>query len=282
MVGRSYPGGDGGNHDGADEADSVFAGVQEGFMIYTSSLPNDSDMIKALGSMAIPVSNLFTDACFASVDERLICVERKKVGDLVSCISDGRFLFQMQRCKEAGADYLCLILEGRYRRNPEDGLLEVPVWGFNPRTNHRAEVWEPVKPTMMFSRFDQYLTELQRDVGIIVKHTENVRGTADTILALYQNFQTPVDQHHSLNQIFKPPTPSVQLVRPSLVRRIASELNGIGWEWSGVVANFFPTVREMVSASLDTWASLEKESSNGKKRKLGKKTAQKIVESLGA
>ena len=249
-------------------------------MIYCSNLPNDQDMIKALGSMATPV-NLFTDACFASIDAKLVCIERKKIGDLVSCITNGRFLFQMQNCKSAGADYLCLVLEGRYRRNPEDGLLEVPVWGFNPRTNHRAEVWEPVKPTMMFSRFDQYLTELQRDAGMIVKHTENVRGTADAILALYQNFQTPADQHQSLNQIFKPPTPSVQLVRPSLLRRMASELNGIGWEWSAVVASRFGSVREMVDADVVIWASLEKEASNGKKRRLGKKTAEKIVKLLG-
>jgi len=124
-------------------------------MIFTSSLPNDQDMIRVLGSMAIPV-NLFTDACFSSVDGKVVAVERKKIGDMAFCILDGRFLFQMQTCKEAGADYLCLILEGRYRRNPEDGLLEVPVWGFNPRTNRRAEVWEPVRPTTMFSRFDQW------------------------------------------------------------------------------------------------------------------------------
>ena len=230
--------------------------------------------------MAIPVP-LFTDACFSSIDAKVIAIERKKCGDLCSCINDGRFLFQMQTCKEAGSDYLVLILEGRYRRNPEDGLLEIPVWKFNPRTNHRAEVWEPVRPTMMFSRFDQYLTELQRDVGIIVKHTENVRGTADVILALYQNFQTPQGEHHSLNQMFKPPTPTVQLVKPSLVRRVASELPNVGWEWSGVAANYFSTVREMMSAPQDVWANLEKPSPNGKKRRLGKKVAEKIVKALG-
>ena len=114
-----------------------------------------------------------------------------------------------------------------------------------------------------------------------VKHTENVRGTADAILALYQNFQTPADQHQSLNQIFKPPTPSVQLVRPSLVRRVASELPGVGWEWSAVVADRFKSVRGMVAADVDTWAGLERTSSSGKKRRLGKKVATKIMESLG-
>jgi len=247
--------------------------------IFTSNLRNDADMIKALGSVAIPV-NLFTDACFSSIDEKVVAIERKKIGDMASCVLDGRFLFQMQTCKEVGADYLCLILEGRYRRNPEDGLLEVPVWGISPRSGKRAEVWEPIRPTTMFSRFDQYLTELQRDVGIIVKHTENVRGTADTILALYQNFQTPPDQHQSLNRIFKPPTPSVQLVKPSLVRRVASELDGIGWEWSKVVADRFKSVRDMIEADVAVWAGLEKVSGNGKKRRLGKKTAEKVFSSL--
>jgi len=240
-------------------------------VIYTSSLPNDQDMIRALGSMAIPVA-LFTDACFSSIDEKIVAVERKKIGDMASCVLDGRFLFQMQTCKEAGADYLVLILEGRYRRNPEDGLLEVPVWGISPRSGKRAEEWQPIKPTMMFSRFDQYLTELQRDVGIIVKHTESVRGTADVILALYQNFQTPPDQHQSLNQMFKPPTPSVQLVKPSLVRRVASELPGIGWGRARAVAEHFSTIRAIVDADWKEWASLDG---------IGKKTAQKVVQALG-
>ena len=114
-------------------------------------------------------------------------------------------------------------------------------------------------------------------LGIIVKHTENVRGTADVILSLYQNFQTPADQHQSLNQIFKPPTPSVSLVRPSLVRRVAYELNGIGWEWSAVVAGRFKSVKEMVDADAATWAELERTSGSGKRRKLGEKAAQRIV-----
>jgi len=252
-------------------------------MIYTSDLPNDQDLIKALGSMAIPV-NLFTDACFSSVDGKVVAVERKKIGDMASCVLSGRFLFQMQNCKEAGADYLVLILEGRYRRNPEDGLLEVPVWVpfVNAGGYHkRREEWQPVKPSMMFGRFDQYLIELSRDVGIIVKHTENVRGTADTILALYQNFQTPPAQHQSLNQLFKPTAPSVQLVKPSLVRRIASELPGLGWEWSRIAADKFESVREMVSADVNTWAGMEKLDSGGRRRKLGKKTAERIVRSLG-
>ncbi len=246
-------------------------------MIYTSNLPCDQDMIRALGSIAIPV-NLFTDACFASVDEKLVCVERKKLGDLCQCISDGRFLFQMQNCKSAGADYLCLVLEGRYRRSSEDGLLEIPVWGVNSRGNH-AEIWKPVQPTMQFSRFCSYLFELSYLTGIFVFYSENVKGTVDIIQCLYSWFQR--FDHSSLETIFKRPAPSVQLVRPSLVRRIASELTSIGWERSGAVAQRFSSVSEMVNASVQDWESITTTDSEGKSRKIGHKIAEKVVKSLG-
>jgi len=237
--------------------------------IFTSNLPNDRDLICALGSGAVPLP-LFTDACFSSCDGRVIAAERKKVGDLAQCINDGRFLFQAQGCAEADCDIMLLILEGRYRRNPDDGLLEVPVWGVNPRTMRRAEVWQPVRPTMQFARFTSYLWELPFLAGIYVLHSDDVRGTADLILALYDWFQRP--GHQSLKQMFKPPAPTVQLVRPSLVRRVASELPGIGYERSGTVAAHFPSVRAMCAAEWQEWAGLEG---------IGKKTAQKVVQALG-
>src|SRR3989304_1581471 len=128
-------------------------------------------MNRALGSIAVPLPSLFTDALFSTCDNKLVSCERKKLGDLCQCINDGRFLQQMVVCREYQVEYLCLILEGRYQRNLDDGLLEVPVWGISPRSGNRGEVWQPVRPTMMFSRFDQYQTELTRDAGIIIKHT---------------------------------------------------------------------------------------------------------------
>ena len=59
--------------------------------IFTSNLRNDEDMNKALGSMAVPV-NLFTDACFSSIDEKLVCVERKKTASIIITYSGGSSL----------------------------------------------------------------------------------------------------------------------------------------------------------------------------------------------
>jgi ERCC4-type nuclease len=239
--------------------------------IYTSNLPNDQDMIKALGSLACPLPLSIGDCCFSGYDSKLIAVERKKIGDLCSCILDGRYLAQAQTSVELGADYLCLIVEGECRSNSEDGLLEVPVWGINPRTMKRCEMWVPVKPVMMYSRFDQFLTEVARDLGVIVKRSRDVQETACIIKALYINFQDPPDGHNSLHTIYKTPLRDVLLVRPGLVRRVASELPGIGWQRSKVVAERFAHIKEMCEAGVKDWSKLDG---------IGKKTAEKVVKAL--
>jgi len=243
-------------------------------IILCSNLPNDQDMIKALGRDAFPLP-LFTDCCFMGVGDDgsalTIAVERKKIGDLAQCMNDGRLVHQMQTAKENNADVFVLIVEGRYRRNPEDGLLEIPVWRINPRTGKRAEFWDPVKPITQFSRFEQYLFELDWLAGVVVKETENVQGTADTIKAIYDNFQRSPDRHQSLKQFFADRPPTVLLSRPGLVRRVAKELDGVGWVRSGDVAKKFPTVRDMVDADVKDWMSIPG---------IGKKLAGEIVRSL--
>lgn len=243
-------------------------------IIFCSNLPNDQDLIRALGSTAVPLS-LFTDVAFIGVKEggepALIAVERKKIGDLSQCINDGRLVAQMQTCAEVGTDVFALVVEGRYRRNPDDGVLEIPVWGINPRTGRRAELWSAVRPLMQYSRFEQYLIELIWLARVIVCHTEHVHGTADTVRALYDNFQTMPYAHQSLNKIYSPPPTTVSLSVPGLVRRVAKELPGVGWVRSGVIADHFPSVEAMCEAGVKEWASLDG---------MGKLTAKRVVDAL--
>lgn len=244
--------------------------------IFTSDLPNDADMNRALGSIAIPCDLPWGDCCFWGVGDNgvtlKIAIERKKAGDLVACILSGRYLHQAQISKEGGIDVLVLIAEvGEIRSNPDDGLLEMKVWGINPRTLHRAEIWQPVRPAIMYSRWCQYLFELTRLAGIYVFQTHDVAETACVIRSLYSWFQKPPDQHGSLNMIFKAPAPTVQLVQPSLVRRVAVELSGIGWERSRDVAEHFRSVAAMVRADEKEWRKVAG---------IGKKLARSVVADL--
>jgi ERCC4-type nuclease len=254
--------------------------------IYCSCLPNDQDMIKALGSIAVPLPIDHGDATFSGVnsqgDPLLISIERKHIGDLAACITDGRYLAQSQKAKELGADVLILILEcGETRANPDDGILEMKVWQpfVNSYNQHKMrEEWVPVRPTLAYSRFTAYLFELTYLLGVVVMRSSSVKETARIIEALYSWFQRT--DHQSLNTIYKRPPPTVEFVRPSLIRRIACELPGLGWDWSQVVSRRFRTVAEMVAAGVDDWAKLELTSDKGRKHRLGTKTAEKIVIAL--
>jgi len=243
--------------------------------IYCSALPNDQDMIKALGSTAVPIPVPHGDCVFwgaADNDEIIrICVERKKIGDISACILDGRYMSQAQAAKDAGMDTLILIVEGAMRPSPEDGLVEVPIWQIDAKTLRRKQFWEPVKPAITYSRFDQYLTELSYLAGIIVKRSRDVQETASQIKALWVNFQTPPSKHNSMHQIFVAPMGIVPLTRPSLIRRVAKELDGIGWGRSGDVAGKFPSVKAMVDATEKDWMSIPG---------VGRLIARKTVNSL--
>jgi len=58
---------------------------------------------------------------------------------------------------------------------------------------------------------------------------------------------------------------------PSLVRRVAKELPGIGWERSLLVEETFDSVRTMVNAPLEQWLEIEG---------IGKGIATKVQEEL--
>ena len=238
-------------------------------IIFTSGLPNDQDMIKALGDGTYPLP-LFTDACFIGVGEGgkdlLVAIERKKVSDLAACINDGRLVHQMQKALDNNADVFVLIVEEPYRSDAE-GLLAVPRWSPGARRSELA----PVRPTMTFSRFEQYLFELDWLAGVVVKRSDNVRQTADIIKALYTNFQKEPDRHQSLRKFYRTPPPIVPLQEPSLVRRVAKELRGIGWDRSKAVDEYFPSVLAMCVADVKEWASIPG---------IGKKTAEAVVKAL--
>jgi len=249
--------------------------------IFVTQAVNDRDLLRALGPIATCVPIPHGDCCWFGCweDESgqettiRVLVERKKIGDLVNSILGGRYLHQAQEAHEAGFDRLILIVEGPMRPGPVTGLVEVPrtrpVVTPGRLLPHFRRRWEAVQPGIAYSRWDQYLTELDVLAGITVKRSENVRETAAIVKALWLSFQTPPSKHQSLKQIWSPPPPQISLLsRPSLVRRVAKELPDIGWERSKAVEARFPSVREMMCAGVLDWESLPG---------IGRKTAEKVV-----
>lgn len=236
-------------------------------MIYVTESPNDSDLASALGSLAIVAPIPHGDCVFFGVaegrDNIRVCIERKKVHDIAACMTDGRYLAQAQAAHGAGFEYLVLIIEGLMRPSRRDGMVETP----------RGAGWVAMLPHTSYSRLNTYLDEVSLYMGVLVKRSASVTETAAQIKSLWQMFQRPPSEHQSLKKIYSSELQHTLLSRPSLVRRMAKELPGIGWDRSLAVDEHFCSVVAMVGAGEGEWASLAG---------IGPKTAKRVTAAMKA
>jgi len=88
---------------------------------------------------------------------------------------------------------------------------------------------------------------------------------------LWQMFRKPPVKHGSLETFYRQPMRVDLLRKPSLMRKVAAELPGIGWEKSkGIVAKF-GSVANMTNASVADWEKVPG---------IGKSLAQSSVAAL--
>ena len=225
-------------------------------MIYVTTAANDKD----LGKLGPLVPILHGDVVFqgkADGKDVLVCVERKKMRDLVNCINDGRHLQQVRQAYEAGFNYYSLVIEALWRET-RDGDTE-----YRSGTN-----W--VRVGMPWSRIQAYLTELHYLMGVRVVYSKDTKETIQTIKSMHRFFQT--ESHDSLKRFYVAPVAGMLLQQPSLVRRVAKELPGIGWERSLAVEANWGSVRDMVNAPVEDWIKLDG---------IGKGIARRVQEELG-
>ena len=240
-------------------------------MILKSDDPDHTDIAQYFPPgllLELPLAH--GDFAFWSGDGELaIGIERKRMtppgregkrADLIQSLVVGNRL--VQQIRDAREDYQIqyLIAEGIWRPSPEDGLLEMQERG-------NWVVYD--NPPIPYSRLDSCLNSIEILEGVHVKRTSNARETAATIINLFHWWQKDLGEH-TTTKVFH--HPSLLIGKMSLVRRVANELDGIGWELSEKVEKHFRSVEEMVEAGEKEWAKIEK---------IGKKKARAIVEAAG-
>jgi ERCC4-type nuclease len=227
--------------------------------IYVTTAANDKDLIRPL--QGVPLGLQHTgDVWFEGVsggELAHICVERKHMRDLVNCINDGRHLQQIRQAHDERFSHYILIVEALWRES-KDGEAEYK----------RGRNW--VRAGMPWTRIQSYLIELHYLMGVHVIYSKSLKETVGTIKALHKFFET--EEHDSLKRFYTAPATTILLRQPSLIRRMAKELSGIGWERSLVVEEKWQSVRDMVNAPVDEWLELEG---------IGKGIATKVQEELG-
>lgn len=173
-------------------------------------------------------------------------VERKVITDLLSSISTGRLTGHQLpgMAKDYYKSYL--IVEGKWKAGG-DGVIEIL----------RKGRWESIQHGRRFKYMEvmAYLNSLTMLGGIGVWFTGNMAETIATIQALFGWWQKDWEQHKSHLEMHKPAPPTAFLNPdgPSLLRRMAMELPGIGWERTKQVEVAFPTIVDMVNATQEEW-----------------------------
>jgi len=193
-------------------------------------------------------------------------IEVKTVGDLLNSMTTGRLAGHQLPGLLASYEWVWLLVEGVYRPDPASGILQTLKGG----------AWAPMTTgprRYMYRDLESFLLTLVVRAGLHVQRTHGRGETARWLAALDAWWGKAWDEHKSHHALHhKASVRPRTFVPPSLLRRIAAELPGVGWERSGAVAEKFRSVREMVVAGEAEWREVEG---------IGKKLSAQIVGALG-
>jgi len=200
----------------------------------------------------------FADAAFLGNGEEgpiLVGIERKTLRDLVGSMESGRLSGHQLPGLLASYGVVYLVVEGIGRDH--QGMFQELVgckW---------KDLGLPTKS------INNYLNTLTVVAGVHVIRTTYPTSTAEMILHLYEWWLKDWDSHRGHLGFCDPVHRKIFLVKPGLLRRIAKELPGVGWEKSGEVEKHFSSVAEMILAAPHVWQEVPG---------IGKKMAKNIYE----
>jgi len=182
-----------------------------------------------------------------------IGVERKCIGDLVNSITTGRLSGHQLPGLLESYHRVYLIIEGMWIGDRVGDELEVRTHGKQWKTLNRG------RRRFRASDIWTYLTTLEIMTGVCMRTTYDMVQTCQMIEYLAKWWGKEWSAHRGHLQMHKPPPPqaSLQLKKPSLVRRIAAELPHVGLERSLAVEAKFRTIEDLVIATEEEWREVE-------------------------
>lgn len=224
-------------------------------------------------NMPVKVETLkFGDFAFAGNGPKglaMVGVERKCLKDMLNCIGDHRWSGHQLPGLIEHYEFRYLIVEGFWRPRAEDGLMETLV----------GREWKPLelgRRTFMYRDLDKFLNSVEMMTPVRVRRTNHPQETVTALKNLYSSWvDKEFSEHKSHFGFYVPPmTGPVSFEPPSLIRRVAKEFDGIGWERSRGVELRFGSVLEMCQASMEEWELVRIPGKRGSG--VGPKTARKV------
>jgi len=201
----------------------------------------------------------------------MIGIERKRIKDLLSSCRTGRLVGHQAIGLLNVYDWCYLFVEGILRANPESGILEEKIrlpggkWGW-------TTVWPEISG-FTHREFESRLTTLECRAGtcLRIRWTGTPQATAVSIGNLWHYWNDKEWDEHRSHLVFNLTAEYGWITKPGLLRRMAAQLTGIGWEKSGAISHKFGSVREMANAEEKDWVEIPG---------VGKKLSRRIVAAL--
>jgi ERCC4-type nuclease len=196
------------------------------------------------GNRLVPEVTRLDCADFAFILPHVtVGVERKSIGDLLRVIADNRFVSEQLPCLATTYNRVYLLVEGRYKKDPESGLLLIPA----------GNRWKPVlwgrRNGWTYAEVERWLTSREEN-GIRLRRTNGPTETAQQLTEMYTEFAKPPEARRSAVGVYTPqitnPDGSPLLHAPSETRRVARLMPGIGDERSAAVADAFASPFDLV------------------------------------
>lgn len=244
-------------------------------MLYIDSRVGSAEFAGSFSNFGIPtcLENLpFGDFSFigngpAGEGTISVGIERKTLSDILTCMRDGRFSGHQLPGLLDNFHRVILLVEGRYRPNPEDGILE----------ESRNNQWFPVRGRFMYRELSAFLVTMEEMCNVRVVRTWDKKETVFQIVTWYKWYQKKWEDHTGHLILHKRTigqtdgVPGVKLIPASLVRKVASCIDSISDVKSARVEEKFQSVFDMVNADISVWMQL---------KGIGKKTATDIFNKL--
>ncbi len=209
----------------------------------------------------------FADAAFEGNGPHgriMIGIERKTLHDMLACIDDARYSAHQKPGMAQMYAKSFLLVEGMWKpHDPEGWLME----GFQGGTSWGLCRYRSQRT--LYSKLYRYLLSVSLS-GVIITFSRDLVQTAWNICEIYQYFQKRWDNHTALIQTQTLNIPDFNR-KPSLVRRWAAELEGIGVKYSMEAERMFKRPIALANSDEMDWLSL---------KGVGPKTALGIIREI--
>lgn len=235
-------------------------------MIILDNRVGSKELLKYFPSNMAQLDHLdFADAMFFGngLDGTVsIGIERKVMSDLIGSMTSGRLCGYQLPGLISTYNFVWIVVEGIYRTSPTDGLIQM----------YTRKGWQDYKFDHRFhktSHIIKYLLTLTVMGNVRLWFTTTPKETVHFIISLFSWWNDKeYEEHTSLMQEFEP---EINFLKPSLLKRFAKELDGIGKKKAKLVDKKFGTPLEMCLADEKAWREIPG---------IGKKLASNIVKSL--